>query len=107
MMLSMVVQIALGLIYFGSSAAFNAFSGVGVICLTTSYAMPIAVNLLNKRESIKDARFHLGKLGLVCNYIAIGASCFPFSLSFLSLPTYLSTPDLAASDACFFLPWIL
>ena len=31
MMLSMVVQIALGLIYFGAAAAFNAFSGVGVI----------------------------------------------------------------------------
>lgn len=74
MMLSMVVQIALGLIYFGSSAAFNAFSGVGVICLTTSYAMPIAVSLLNKREAIKNASFHLGTLGVVCNYVALGAS---------------------------------
>lgn len=79
MMLSMGVQIALGLIYFGSSAAFNAFSGVGVICLTTSYAMPIAVSLLNKREAIKDASFHLGKLGVVCNYISLGA--FPLRLS--------------------------
>lgn len=76
MMLSMGVQIALGLIYFGSSAAFNAFSGVGVICLTTSYAMPIAVSLLNKREAIKDASFHLGKLGVVCNYISLGAFLF-------------------------------
>lgn len=74
MMLSMVVQIALGLIYFGSSAAFNAFSGVGVICLTTSYAMPIAVSLLNKREAIKDASFHLGALGIFCNYVALGES---------------------------------
>lgn len=73
MMLSMGVQIALGLIYFGSSAAFNAFSGVGVICLTTSYAMPIAVSLLNKREAIKDASFHLGKLGVICNYVSLGA----------------------------------
>lgn len=77
MMLSMIVQIALGLIYFGSSAAFNAFSGVGVICLTTSYAMPIAVSLLNKREAIKDASFHLGKLGLICNYISLGAFSHP------------------------------
>lgn len=72
MMLSMVVQIILGLIYFGSTAAFNAFSGVGVICLTTSYAMPIAVSLLNKREAIKGASFHLGALGHVCNYVALG-----------------------------------
>lgn len=80
MMLSMVVQIILGLIYFGSTAAFNAFSGVGVICLTTSYAMPIAVSLLNKREAIKGASFHLGALGHVCNYVALGMSlsfCLP------------------------------
>lgn len=35
MMLSMVVQIILGVIYFGSVAAFNAFSGVGVIFLVS------------------------------------------------------------------------
>lgn len=74
MMLCMVVQLALGLIYFGSTAAFNAFSGVGVICLTTSYAMPIAVSLLSKREAVKGASFHLGSLGVLCNYVAIGAS---------------------------------
>lgn len=77
MMLSMIVQIALALIYFGSSAAYNAFSGVGVICLTTSYAMPITVSLLNKREAIKDASFHMGKLGVFCNYVSIGASNLP------------------------------
>ena len=36
MMLSMVIQIILGVIYFGSVAAFNAFSGVGVIFLVSS-----------------------------------------------------------------------
>lgn len=74
MMLSMVVQIALGAVYFGSSAAFNAFSGVGVICLTTSYGIPIAVSMLNKRQAIKDASFNLGKLGIFCNIVSIGAS---------------------------------
>ncbi|KAK7733026.1 hypothetical protein SLS53_008355 [Cytospora paraplurivora] len=71
MMLSMVVQIALGAVYFGSSAAFNAFSGVGVICLTTSYGIPIAVSMLNKRQAIKDASFNLGKLGVFCNIVSI------------------------------------
>lgn len=82
MMLSMVIQIILGLIYFGSTAAFNAFSGVGVICLTTSYAMPIAVSLLNRREALKDASFNLGAMGPVCNYIALGMflSCLPACL---------------------------
>jgi amino acid transporter len=71
MMLSMVVQLLLGLLYFGSPAAFNAFSGVGVICLTTSYAVPIAVSLLNGREKIKSGSFYLGALGTVCNVIAL------------------------------------
>lgn len=72
MMLSMAVQIVLGVIYFGSSAAFNAFSGVGVIALTTSYAAPIAVSLIEGRRSIKEGNFYLGPIGLVCNVIAIG-----------------------------------
>lgn len=72
MMLGMVVQIALGLIYFGSSTAFNAFSGVGVITLTVSYACPIAVSFMGGRKHIKNGDFDLGKLGAVCNIIALG-----------------------------------
>lgn len=71
MMLSMVVQIILGLIYFGSSAAFNAFSGVGVIALTSSYAVPIAVSLIERRQTIKTGSFYMGKLGLVSNIVAL------------------------------------
>jgi amino acid transporter len=72
MMLSMVVQLALGLIYFGSTAAYNAFSGVGVICLTLSYACPIAVSLIGGRKHVKEGNFHLGPLGLFCNIVALG-----------------------------------
>jgi amino acid transporter len=74
MMLSMAVQLILGLIYFGSSAAFNAFSGVGVICLTLSYACPIAVSLLGGRKQIRDGSFHLGALGTFCNVVSLGMS---------------------------------
>jgi amino acid transporter len=74
MMLSMAVQLILGLLYFGSTAAFNAFSGVGVICLTTSYAVPIAVSLFNGREKIKSGSFYLGPLGIVCNVVALCTS---------------------------------
>ncbi len=73
MMLSMIVQIILGLIYFGSSAAFNAFSGVGVICLTTSYAIPIVTSMLDRRKTVSEAPFQLGSLGWVCNIVAICA----------------------------------
>lgn len=71
MMLSMVIQIILGIIYFGSTAAFNAFSGVGVICLTTSYAVPIATSLIGGRKHIKHGNFNMGILGLACNIIAL------------------------------------
>jgi amino acid transporter len=71
MMLTMVVEILLGLIYFGSTAAFNAFSGVGVICLTLSYAVPIVVSLLGGRTHLKYGKFDLGFFGLICNIVSI------------------------------------
>lgn len=71
MMLSMAIQIVLGAIYFGSTAAFNAFSGVGVICLTVSYACPIAVSLFGGRTHLKNGNFDLGILGAVCNVVAL------------------------------------
>ncbi|KAJ0133658.1 Uncharacterized protein HZ326_23276 [Fusarium oxysporum f. sp. albedinis] len=72
MMLCMVIEIILGVIYFGSSAAFNAFSGVGVICLTASYATPIAISLATGRKQVKTGQFYLGKFGAVANWIALG-----------------------------------
>ncbi|KAG5982935.1 hypothetical protein E4U43_006343, partial [Claviceps pusilla] len=71
MMLCMAVEILLGLIYFGSSAAFAAFSGVGVISLTASYACPIAINLLAGRKAVRNAKFPLGKLGYFANIVAV------------------------------------
>ena len=50
MMLSMSVQLILGLVYFGSYAAFNAFNGAGVIFLTLSYVMPIATSFFRGRK---------------------------------------------------------
>jgi len=72
MMLSMSVQLILGILYFGSTAAFNAFSGVGVICLTVSYAVPIAVSLIGGRTHIKHGQFDMGILGLICNVVSLG-----------------------------------
>ncbi|OCK82032.1 amino acid permease [Lepidopterella palustris CBS 459.81] len=80
MMLSMAVQIILGVIYFGSAAAFNAFSGVGVICLTLSYAVPIVVSLLGGRKHLKQGSFDLGIAGTICNVIAIAWSALAIPL---------------------------
>lgn len=102
MMLSMVVQVCLAVISFGSDAALNAFLGVCIICLTVAYAAPIAVSVATGRKAIKDARFSLGKFGLPLNIVALGASpyhpYFPRALYPLALtspalpPTPISTP---------------
>jgi len=74
MMLCMGVEIALGLIYFGSTAAFNAFSGAGVIFLTVAYAMPIFASLITGRKSLKAGAYDFGVFGVFCNVVAIGKS---------------------------------
>ncbi|KAL4786892.1 amino acid/polyamine transporter I [Aspergillus varians] len=88
LVLGMVIELLFGLIYFGSTAAYNAFSGVGVILLTLSYACPIAVSLiLRGREDIKNGSFDLGALGVFCNVIALAWTLIVIPL--FSMPTLL------------------
>lgn len=73
--LGMVIEIGLGAIYFGSSAAYNAFSGVGVIFLTMSYACPVAVSLIfRRREDVMKGNFNFGVIGAAANVVALGRS---------------------------------
>ncbi len=83
--LLVVIQFALSCIYFGSTAAFNAFIGVAVVCLGalyrgleelcrltrislgTSYLIPIAMSFFRGRKLISGAPFFKGKLGYFCN----------------------------------------
>jgi hypothetical protein len=67
----MTIQVLLGLIYLGSSAAFNAFVGVAVICLGCSNAMPVAISLANGRRDVADSPFPLGRFGFALNVAAI------------------------------------
>ncbi|KAI6125335.1 amino acid transporter [Pisolithus croceorrhizus] len=69
--LSTTIQVLLGLIYLGSSTAFNAFVGVAVMCLGASYAMPVAISVANGRKDVLDAPFSLGRTGNVVNGIAV------------------------------------
>ncbi|KAF3384793.1 hypothetical protein F1880_001735 [Penicillium rolfsii] len=81
MALGMVIEIALGAIYFGSTAAYNAFSGVGVIFLTMSYACPVAVSLIfRRREDIKNGNFNFGVVGLIANVFALAWSILAIPL---------------------------
>lgn len=71
--LGIVVELGLGAIYFGSSAAFHAFAGAAVIFLTTSYACPIAVSLIfRRRRDIQKGTFNFGIVGFIANVLALG-----------------------------------
>ncbi|KAL1411975.1 hypothetical protein Q8F55_002969 [Vanrija albida] len=84
--LSTVVCGLLGLLYLGSSAAFNAFTGVATICLGCSYAFPILCSLLTRREHMKRAAYPLGNtLGYTVNIIAV--VWITFSIVLFSMPT--------------------
>ncbi|KAK2743381.1 hypothetical protein FQN55_007320 [Onygenales sp. PD_40] len=88
MILGMVVELLLGLIYFGSTAAFNAFSGAGVIFLTLSYACPVAVSLiLRRRKDVTAGNFNLGALGTVCNVVCLAWTLLAIPL--FCMPTFM------------------
>ncbi len=85
--LSTMVDCLLGLIYFGSTAAFNSFTGVATICLSTSYGLPILVSVIRGRRLVKNSSFSLGKFGYAINIatlcwisLAIVLFCMPVSL---------------------------
>jgi amino acid transporter len=73
--LSTLVDCVLGLIYFGSTAAFNAFTGVATICLSTSYGIPILVSLIRGRQAVKHSTFSLGRFGFFINVATICWIC--------------------------------
>ncbi|KAK5133367.1 hypothetical protein LTR08_007801 [Meristemomyces frigidus] len=87
LVLSTVVDCLLGMIYFGSTAAFNSFTGVATICLSCGYGLPILVSVLRGRKMVKHSTFSLGRFGFVINGIcicwimlAIVLFCMPVSL---------------------------
>ncbi|KAF9033158.1 amino acid transporter [Panaeolus papilionaceus] len=70
-LLSLSIQLLLGLLLLCSSAAFNAFVGVAVICLNFSYSMPIFVSLITGRRDMRDAPFSLGNWGWFVNIFTV------------------------------------
>lgn len=85
--LSTVVDCLLGLIYFGSSAAFNSFTGVATICLCTSYGLPVLISVIRGRQAVKHSSFSLGSFGYAINiccvlwiFLFVVLFCMPVSL---------------------------
>ena len=108
-LLSTAVQVLLGLIYLGSSAAFNAFSGVGVICLGASYAMPVAVSLAGGRRilvgrsseggySSAEKLFSLGRWGTAVNALAV--LWIAFAIVLFCMPAVVPVTKVSMSE-CF------
>jgi amino acid transporter len=96
--LSTIVDCLLGLIFFGSSAAFYSFTGVATICLSTSYGLPILISVLRGRKAVKHSTFSLGKFGYAINiatilwiFLAVVLFCMP-----VSIPVTPSTMNYAS-----------
>ncbi|KAJ4369976.1 hypothetical protein N0V83_005740 [Neocucurbitaria cava] len=98
LVLSTVVDCLLGLIYFGSSAAFNSFTGVATICLSTSYGMPILISVLRGRKAVANSSFSLGKFGYAINVAMIAWICLAVVLFCMpvSLPVEPATMNYAS-----------
>jgi len=69
--LSTVGDCILGCIYFGSSAAFNSFTGVATICLSASYGVPVLVCLVRGREPVRNSPYPLGRFGTFINVTCV------------------------------------
>ncbi|TFK36093.1 amino acid transporter [Crucibulum laeve] len=95
--LSTMIQVLLGLIFLGSSAAFNAFVGVAVICLGASYAMPVAISLANGRENMVGAPFSLGRWGWAINAWAVVWVLFEIVL--FSMPAVIPVTQVTMNYA--------
>lgn len=91
LVLSTVVDCLLGLIYFGSTAAFNSFTGVATICLSTGYGLPILVSLLRGRKLVRHSTFSLGKFGYLINIICICWICLAIVLFCMPVSLPVST----------------
>ncbi|KJZ77634.1 hypothetical protein HIM_02811 [Hirsutella minnesotensis 3608] len=79
--LTSVIVVLFGLIFLGSTSAFNAIISASVVALDLSYAMPIAVNCLRGRKTLPDRKWRLPTW--------FGWTADIISLSYISLTTVL------------------
>ncbi|KAJ5504996.1 Amino acid/polyamine transporter I [Penicillium fimorum] len=81
LILSVVVVIAFGCIFLGSTSAFNAIISASVVALDLSYGIPIAINCLQGRKCLPERKWKLpNALGWFVDLVA---------LSYIALTTVL------------------
>lgn len=105
--LSTVIQLLLGLINFGSTAAFNAFVGVAVMCLGASYATPVVVLMIKnlgggkgvggERSGVEGAQFSLGRWGVWINFVAV--AWIGLAMVLFSMPAVLPVKSMSMNYA--------
>ncbi|WZH43082.1 uncharacterized protein QYS62_004084 [Fusarium acuminatum] len=87
-----VIEVCLGCINLGSTSAFTAFVSVGVIALACAYLIPIAISLACGRTEVSKAKWHLGAIGTMSNWVAV--FWILFQLILFSMPSALPvTPE--------------
>lgn len=68
--LNLALVIIFGLIFLGSSSAFNAIISASVVLLDLAYGIPIAINCLRGRNTLPERSFVLpNALGWVLNTV--------------------------------------
>ncbi|KAJ5087215.1 amino acid permease-like protein [Penicillium angulare] len=102
--LTVVVIGLLGLIYLGSSAAFNAFTGATAICLSAAFVSPVAISVIQGRKDIQNSPYPLGKFGWAMNIISVVWVTFSILLYCMpvSLPVTLVNMNYASVVFCGF-----
>ncbi|KAH0613863.1 uncharacterized protein H6S33_005749 [Morchella sextelata] len=69
--MSCFVVALLGLLYIGSTTAFNSMVTACIVLLYISYAVPIILLLIKGRNNIKHGPFWLGGFGLAANIVTL------------------------------------
>lgn len=118
--LNLALVVIFGLIFLGSSSAFNAIISASVVLLDLAYGIPIAINCLRGRNTLPERSFVLpNALGWVLNtvwHFVINLNCLSIylgtsrtyvnvysqiSLIYITLTTvlFLFPPDLPATGS--------
>jgi choline transport protein len=98
-----VVVFIIGCIYLGSSTAFSAIIGTGLVLQQITFAIP-AILLMYRRRTPQylpsSGRFNLGKFGWAVNSITVGWSAFQLVLYNLPLALPVDGVTMSVSNCC-------
>lgn len=104
LILTVIVISLLGLIYLGSSAAFNAFTGATAICLSAAFVSPVVISVIQGRKDLKGSPYSLGRFGWTINIVSViwvGFSIILYCMP-VSLPVTLVNMNYASVVFCGF-----